>query len=120
MPAACRRSSRRASTWPVCCATGPPTSARDRSCSRPGTEAGGRTLAVRPGAVPNLLSLVRVGLVPVLVVTLTRSGPEARALAGLVFLVACVTDFLDGWLARRPATPTAPRPSPHPPAVQPV
>ncbi|TMA46764.1 MAG: CDP-diacylglycerol--glycerol-3-phosphate 3-phosphatidyltransferase, partial [Deltaproteobacteria bacterium] len=35
---------------------------------------------------------------PVLVVTLTRSGPEARALAGLVFLVACVTDFLDGWL----------------------
>ena len=44
---------------------------------------------------------------PVLVVTLTRSGPEARALAGLVFLVACVTDFLDGWLARRRASTTA-------------
>src|SRR5437870_12264766 len=101
MPAACRPSPSRASTWRVCCATGPPISARERSCSRPAAEAGGRTLAVRPRAVPNLLSLVRVGLVPVLVVTLTGSGPEARALAGLVFLVAGVTDFLDGWLARR-------------------
>src|SRR5207247_9479058 len=101
MPAACRRSSRRASTWPVCCATGPPTSARDRSCSRPGTEAGGRTLAVRPGAVPNLLSLVRVGIVPVLVVHLMRSGLEARALVGLVFLVHVVSALLGVWIVRR-------------------
>src|SRR5436305_14411529 len=106
MPAACRRSSRRASTWPVCCATGPPTSARDRSCSRPGTEAGGRTLAVRPGAVPNLLSLVLVGLVPVLFVTPSRSGPEAPALARLRFLAAWLTDFLHRWLARSAPSPT--------------
>jgi len=45
--------------------------------------------------------------VPVLVVTLTRPGREARALAGFVFLIACVTDFLDGWLARRRASTTA-------------
>ena len=44
---------------------------------------------------------------PVLVVTLTRPGREARALAGFVFLIACVTDFLDGWLARRRASTTA-------------
>jgi CDP-diacylglycerol--glycerol-3-phosphate 3-phosphatidyltransferase len=42
-----------------------------------------------------------VGLVPVVVVTLMWPSPRARALAGALFLVACVTDFLDGWLARR-------------------
>ena len=55
----------------------------------------------RVAALPNVLSLVRIGLVPVLVVTLLWSGPGARALAALLFLVACVTDFLDGWVARR-------------------
>jgi len=48
-----------------------------------------------------------VGLVPVIVVTLMRSGREARVVAGVVFFVACVTDFLDGWLARRRASTTA-------------
>src|SRR3989440_9971774 len=107
MPAACRPSPRRASIWHACCAIGPPTSARDPASSRPAAEAGGRTVAVHPRAVPNLLSLFRVGLVPVLVVTLTRSGREARAVAGLLFLIACITDFLDGWLARRRASTTA-------------
>ncbi len=55
----------------------------------------------RIAALPNVLSLVRIGLVPVLVVTLLWSGPAARALAALLFLIACVTDFLDGWVARR-------------------
>ena len=55
----------------------------------------------RVAAVPNLLSLLRVGLVPVLVVTLMWPTPKGRALARFFFLVACVTDFLDGWLARR-------------------
>src|SRR5262245_66011885 len=45
--------------------------------------------------------MLRIGLVPVLVVVLFWPGPIARAVAGLCFLVACVTDFLDGWLARR-------------------
>jgi CDP-diacylglycerol--glycerol-3-phosphate 3-phosphatidyltransferase len=31
----------------------------------------------------------------------------ARATAGAVFLVACITDFLDGWLARRRGSTTA-------------
>jgi len=57
--------------------------------------------------LPNLLSLLRVGLVPLLVVTLMWSTPAARALAGLFFLVACVTDFFDGWLARRHGITTA-------------
>ena len=62
--------------------------------------------AARPGsswvvALPNLLSLLRIGLVPVIVVVLFWSGPLARAVAAALFLVACITDFLDGWLARR-------------------
>jgi CDP-diacylglycerol--glycerol-3-phosphate 3-phosphatidyltransferase len=52
-------------------------------------------------ALPNLLSLLRIGLVPVLVIVLMWPTPGARALAAGVFLVACITDFLDGWIARR-------------------
>jgi CDP-diacylglycerol--glycerol-3-phosphate 3-phosphatidyltransferase len=55
----------------------------------------------RVGALPNLLTLLRVGFVPVVVVVLLWPTPGARALAGALFLVACLTDFLDGWLARR-------------------
>ena len=57
--------------------------------------------------LPNLLSLLRVALVPLLVVTLFWTSLGARALAGFLFLVACVTDFLDGWLARRHGITTA-------------
>lgn len=55
----------------------------------------------RVGALPNLLSLFRIGLVPVLVVLLMRPDPATRALTGGIFLIACLTDFLDGWVARR-------------------
>ena len=57
--------------------------------------------AGRAVSLANLLSLFRIGLVPVLVVVLFWSSPAARALAGGVFLVACLTDYFDGWLARR-------------------
>jgi CDP-diacylglycerol--glycerol-3-phosphate 3-phosphatidyltransferase len=55
----------------------------------------------RVAALPNLLSLFRIGLVPVLVVLLMRPDPVTRAIAGGVFLIGCLTDFLDGWVARR-------------------
>jgi CDP-diacylglycerol---glycerol-3-phosphate 3-phosphatidyltransferase len=67
--------------------------------SRPAaTDAAGRGAVV---ALPNVLSLFRIGLVPVLVLALMRETQAARAFAGACFLVACITDFLDGWLARR-------------------
>ena len=50
---------------------------------------------------------MRIGLVPVLVVALLWPTPVARAIAALAFLIACVTDFLDGWLARRHGMTTA-------------
>lgn len=58
-------------------------------------------------ALPNVLSLLRIAIVPVIVATLMWPGPEARAIAGALFLLAAVTDFLDGWVARRRGVSTA-------------
>ena len=52
-------------------------------------------------ALPNLLSLFRIAIVPVVVVLLAWPGPTPRAIAAGLFVVACITDYLDGWLARR-------------------
>lgn len=51
--------------------------------------------------VPNLLSISRILLVPLLVVVLLTKF-EGKEFVGLgVFLLAAATDFLDGFLARR-------------------
>jgi len=47
--------------------------------------------------LPNLLSLLRMGLVPIFVIAITR-GETGEALA--IFLIAGVTDALDGFIAR--------------------
>jgi CDP-diacylglycerol--glycerol-3-phosphate 3-phosphatidyltransferase len=51
--------------------------------------------------LPNLLSLFRIAIIPVLVYLLTFTDPLFSALAALLFLVASVTDYFDGYLARR-------------------
>src|SRR5881296_3825786 len=104
MRAASRPSPRRGSTWRACSATGWRTCGNER-VSSPAADAVGR--GTRVAALPNLLTLVRVGLVPVLVVALLWPTPAARAVAALAFLVACITGFLDGWLARRHGMTTA-------------
>lgn len=54
-----------------------------------------------PRYLPNLLSLSRILLVPLLVVVLLTKF-EGKEFVGLgVFLLASVTDLLDGWIARR-------------------
>jgi CDP-diacylglycerol---glycerol-3-phosphate 3-phosphatidyltransferase len=53
-----------------------------------------------PLNLPNFLTLVRILLVPVLVVALLEETPNASAIAAVVFVIAALTDGLDGWLAR--------------------
>src|SRR5438874_2492906 len=53
-----------------------------------------------PLNVPNLLTVVRMLLVPVLLVALLDKTPSGDLLAAIVFAVASVTDAIDGYLAR--------------------
>lgn len=53
-----------------------------------------------PVNVPNVLTVLRILLVPVLVVALLDETPNGDLLAAIVFVLASVTDLLDGYLAR--------------------
>jgi CDP-diacylglycerol---glycerol-3-phosphate 3-phosphatidyltransferase len=50
--------------------------------------------------LPNLLTVARIMLVPVLVVALLGNTPSGDVLAAVVFALASLTDFVDGYLAR--------------------
>ena len=50
---------------------------------------------------PNVLTLTRVALIPVLAAVLLSTLQNADLLAAIVFVIASATDALDGWLARR-------------------
>ena len=50
---------------------------------------------------PNVLTLIRVALIPVLAALLLSTLAESDLLAAIVFVIASATDALDGWLARR-------------------
>ena len=53
-----------------------------------------------PLNVPNVLTVVRILLVPVLVVALLEKTGGGDLLAAIVFAVASLTDAIDGYLAR--------------------
>jgi CDP-diacylglycerol--glycerol-3-phosphate 3-phosphatidyltransferase len=53
-----------------------------------------------PLNLPNLLTVLRIMLVPVLVVALLGNTPAGDVLAAIVFALASLTDFFDGYLAR--------------------
>jgi CDP-diacylglycerol---glycerol-3-phosphate 3-phosphatidyltransferase len=56
--------------------------------------------AVFPVNVPNVLTVLRILLVPVLVVALLDRTPNGDLLAAVVFAIASLTDAIDGYLAR--------------------
>jgi CDP-diacylglycerol--glycerol-3-phosphate 3-phosphatidyltransferase len=64
-----------------------------------------RELPIRRAAllwtVPNVLTLFRVALVPVLVCLLTDPGRLVGFLAAVLFFLASLTDYFDGYLARK-------------------
>ena len=53
-----------------------------------------------PLTIPNVLTVLRILLVPVIVVALLEETPNADTLAAVVFAVAAFTDGLDGYIAR--------------------
>jgi len=53
-----------------------------------------------PLNLPNVLTVLRIMLVPVLVAALVGNTPEGDVLAAVVFALASLTDFVDGRLAR--------------------
>lgn len=51
--------------------------------------------------IPNLLSLIRLALIPVFIVMyLSADGSQDAIAAAIVILISSLTDFLDGWIAR--------------------
>lgn len=63
--------------------------------------------SLRPGGtndvlnMPNMLSLARVAAVPVIIILLIFPGKVLSLIAAIFFLLICVTDWLDGYVARK-------------------
>lgn len=52
-------------------------------------------------SLPNLLTLSRIVVIPLVIATFYVDGVEARWVALGLFVLAGISDFFDGWLARR-------------------
>jgi len=50
--------------------------------------------------LPNLLTLARIALVPAFVASFWMDMPMGRWVAFVVFVIAAITDYADGWIAR--------------------
>src|SRR5262249_53890550 len=91
------------STYNAFCASAQPIDSR--VCPRRKKQSGPLRSAERHATIvfvltlPNLLSLLRIALIPFLVYFLTDTGPLFSALAALTFFIASVTYYLDGYLA---------------------
>jgi CDP-diacylglycerol---glycerol-3-phosphate 3-phosphatidyltransferase len=56
---------------------------------------------------PNVISVVRIALIPAVVALIVKDTAPARWAAAAIFVVGAASDFLDGYLARRHAMTTA-------------
>lgn len=52
-------------------------------------------------SLPNLLTLMRIVLIPVFVLVFYLPFPWAHGVVAFIFFLACFTDWLDGYLARK-------------------
>ena len=71
--------------------------------ARPGVTAGAprERTGARVGSLPNILTYGRILAIPALVACFFATGDWGRWTAMWIFIVAGVSDFLDGYLARR-------------------
>lgn len=50
--------------------------------------------------VPNVMTFLRILMIPFLIIAYYLPFPIAHVLSSAIFLIACLTDWLDGYLAR--------------------
>ena len=50
--------------------------------------------------IPNVLTIIRIILIPILVAALLEETRNGDVLAAIVFALASITDFVDGYIAR--------------------
>ncbi len=55
---------------------------------------------MNPTTLPNLLTFMRIALIPVVVGLFYLDRPTSNWLAAFFFILACITDYLDGYFAR--------------------
>lgn len=51
--------------------------------------------------IPNILTIVRLILVPVFIIVFFSKVPHAMLISFIIFIVSGLTDFLDGYIARK-------------------
>lgn len=51
--------------------------------------------------LPNTISLIRIGVIPILFLLLLSPGPIVSLVIAVLFIAAALTDLLDGYIARR-------------------
>ena len=51
--------------------------------------------------LPNTISLIRIGVIPILFLLLLSPGPIVSLVIAVLFIAAALTDMLDGYIARR-------------------
>ena len=51
--------------------------------------------------LPNTISLIRMGVIPILFFLLLSPGPFMSLVIAILFIAAALTDLLDGYIARR-------------------
>lgn len=54
--------------------------------------------------IPTILTLARVVAIPFVALAYTRTGPSAVAWCTTLYVLACFTDWLDGYIARKTGT----------------
>ena len=50
--------------------------------------------------IPNIITFIRIFLIPVILYLLFSENPKIVLIAGLLFIVSSVSDYFDGYLAR--------------------
>ena len=86
--------------------------AGETTTTRTATRTTARTAATNDAAggtekiftVPTILTLTRVAAIPFVVLAYAREGPGAVALCTTLYVLACFTDWLDGYIARATGT----------------